>query len=77
MRLPSAFMTTPKSENWGSLIEPLTGRSTSITPFRSASSATASLTGRLAVDPSTFSPKTSWLRTIRLLAVSWPSGCTT
>ena len=76
IRLPIAFRITPASENCGSLIEPLTGRSMSITPLRSASSAAASLTGRLAVEPSAFSPKTSWLRTIRLLAVSWPSGCT-
>ncbi len=61
--------------NWGSLIEPLTGRLMSITPLRSASSATASFTGRLGASlPATRSPKLSWLSTIWLLAVSWPSG---
>ena len=76
IRLVMTFQMIPPSENCGSFIEPLTGRSRSITPWRSASSATASLTGRLAVEPSTLSPNASWLRTILLLAVSWPSGLT-
>jgi hypothetical protein len=46
IRLPISLKTMPASENCGSLSEPLTGRSMSITPFLSASSATASLTGR-------------------------------
>jgi hypothetical protein len=77
IRLLITFQTTLASENCGSFSEPLTGRSRSMTPFRSVSSATASFTGRLAVEPSALSPKASWLRTILLLAVSCPSGCTT
>ena len=67
---------TGPMRNCGSLSEPLMGRSRSITPWRSASRATASFTGRLLGAPSTGSPKVSWLSTSRLLAVSWPLGST-
>ena len=74
IRLPIALKMTGPRRNCGSLMEPLTGRSMSITPSRSASSAVASRTGRLVGAPGTSSPNTSWRSTILLLAVSCPSG---
>ncbi len=76
IRLTMTFRITEPRLNCGSFSEPEIGRLMSITPLRSASSATASFTGRLAVEPSTFSPKASWLSTMLLLALSCPSGCT-
>ena len=75
--LPTTFMMTGNRLNCGSFSEPLMGRLRSITPLRSASSATASFTGKLFGAPSTLSPKVSWLSTTLLVAVSCPFGCTT
>ena len=76
MRLPMTLrMTGPRLKS-GSLSEPLIGKSTSMTPLRSASSATARRTGKLAGAPLTSSPNASCLSTSLLLAVSWPSGST-
>ncbi|MNT37775.1 hypothetical protein D3C72_1739310 [compost metagenome] len=76
IRLTMILKITGPMLNCGSFREPLMGRSRSITPLRSASRATASFTGRLLGAPSTGSPKVSWWRTSRLLAVSWPLGST-
>ena len=47
IRLAMACQMTPPMLKFGSLIEPLIGRLTSITPWRSDSSATARRTGNL------------------------------
>ena len=74
-RLPIILNTRPITLNCGSLIEPLMGRLTSMTPLRSASSARASRTGRLvALGLSMRSPKVSWFRMIWLRASSRPSA---
>ena len=59
IRLKMALTMTGPSENWGSLSEPLMGRSRSITPLLSDSSAVARRTGRLAGAPATGSPNCS------------------
>ena len=69
-----AFQISEPMLNCGSLSEPLIGRSTSMTPLLSASSATARRTGRLFGAPLTSSPNRSWLSTRLLLAVKRPSG---
>ena len=76
IRLTTALKMIGPMENCGSFSEPLMGRSRSITPLLSASSAVASFTGRLAGAPCTGSPKVSWLSTSLLLAVRRPSGST-
>jgi len=55
------------------LIDPVNGRSMSMTPCRSCSSATASSTGKVVASGlSDFGPKVSWLTMIWLLASSLP-----
>ena len=74
IRLTSAFQISGPTLNCGSLMEPDNGKSTLMTPLRSASSATASRTGRLFGAPCTSSPNCSWFNTMLLVAVSRPSG---
>ncbi|MCY1535809.1 hypothetical protein D9M68_712310 [compost metagenome] len=74
IRLTTALKISGPMLNCGSLSEPRSGRSTSITPLRSASRVTARRTGRLLGAPATSSPNFSWLSTSLLVAVSWPSG---
>ena len=76
IRLTMALTMIGPTENCGSFSEPLMGKSRSITPWLSASSAVASLTGRLAGAPGTGSPNSSWFSTSLLLAVRRPSGST-
>ena len=76
MMLPMILNTTGAMRNCGSLSEPLIGRFKSITPWLSASSATARRTGKDVGAPSTGSVKVSWFSTSWLDAVSCPSGCT-
>ncbi len=55
--------TTPQMLNFGSSIDPVTGRSRWISPLRSFRSATASRTGSfVASGLSTASPKVNWSR---------------
>ncbi len=72
-RLTMAFRINPPRLNCGSSSEPDSGRSMSITPLRSCSSATANRTGRLVASGlSDLGPSTSWLTMIWLRASSLP-----
>ncbi len=72
-RLPTIFQISGQTRNCGSSSEPVSGMSTSITPFLSFSSAIPRRTGsRVAVGLSTFSPSVNWSITTWFCASSFP-----